>query len=489
MISMSDNRDIDMVTLLQSLTSEFGLEIYNDKQRLFNLISDLYSGEEKWKRLYEKAIKKENLTLQIYALNTRPVNERKGMIEEYVTRFAKNNFIPDEISRKIVYDLAYGMFLLLNEVTTEVNDDDGRWTDEYGAVYSADKRKLIRVPAQLKEYSILNGTLVICDECFGFPLWRKPSNIQCINMPNSIISIGSYAFYGCASLQKINLSNNLKSIGKLAFMGCISLRQLSIPNSVNSLGNGIFSGCDLLDLKINAERFKCKDRILYSAEGCLISCFSTEAKIVLSDIICSIADYAFFCCKHLKRIELSKNIASIGDYAFASCESLRSIELPDSIKEIGNDAFVRCESLESVKFGSSINEIGSSAFCACKQLSSIIIPKSVKILGHGVFSGCSSLSTIDIPYGLTKIPDNAFADCSSLHEVEIPSSVTEIGASAFENCTSLATITIPDSVTEIGWHYPFSWCICTSLKKIRTTRKIFEKFRSRFPKDAQLQEL
>ena len=30
---------------------------------------------------------------------------------------------------------------------------------------------------------------------------------------------------------------------------------------------------------------------------------------------------------------------------------------------------------------------------------------------------------------------------------------------------------------------------CSSLKKVRTTRKIFTKFRDRFPKDAQLQEI
>ena len=45
-------------------------------------------------------------------------------------------------------------------------------------------------------------------------------------MPNSIVSIGEYAFFGCESLESIVLSSELKYISDYAFKGCDSLRRV-----------------------------------------------------------------------------------------------------------------------------------------------------------------------------------------------------------------------------------------------------------------------
>ena len=65
-------------------------------------------------------------------------------------------------------------------------------------------------------------------------------------IPNSVTSIGTYAFYGCY-IPSISIPDGVTSIGKWAFSDCIGLSSITIPNSVTSIGEGAFWSCD--DLK------------------------------------------------------------------------------------------------------------------------------------------------------------------------------------------------------------------------------------------------
>ena len=62
-------------------------------------------------------------------------------------------------------------------------------------------------------------------------------------IPNSVTSIGSYAFYGCKRLTSIVIPNSVTSIGGSAFCWCKGLTSIVIPNSVTSIGDNAFSCC------------------------------------------------------------------------------------------------------------------------------------------------------------------------------------------------------------------------------------------------------
>lgn len=49
----------------------------------------------------------------------------------------------------------------------------------------------------------------------------RSSSISSISLPNSIISIGKYAFAGCSFLSSIILPNSITSVGEHAFDKCI----------------------------------------------------------------------------------------------------------------------------------------------------------------------------------------------------------------------------------------------------------------------------
>ena len=65
-------------------------------------------------------------------------------------------------------------------------------------------------------------------------------------IPNSVTSIGAYAFYGCSTITSIEIPNSVTSIGAGAFSGCSSLTSIDIPNSVTSIGSAAFYGCSSL---------------------------------------------------------------------------------------------------------------------------------------------------------------------------------------------------------------------------------------------------
>ena len=62
-------------------------------------------------------------------------------------------------------------------------------------------------------------------------------------IPNSVTSIGAWAFDGCTGLTSITIPNSVTSIGIYAFYYCTGLTSITIPNSVTSIGACAFCGC------------------------------------------------------------------------------------------------------------------------------------------------------------------------------------------------------------------------------------------------------
>ena len=69
---------------------------------------------------------------------------------------------------------------------------------------------------------------------------------QSTTIPNSVTSIGDWAFADCSSLTSITIPNSVTSIGERAFEYCSSLTSVTIPNSVTSIGDSAFYDCSSL---------------------------------------------------------------------------------------------------------------------------------------------------------------------------------------------------------------------------------------------------
>jgi hypothetical protein len=62
-------------------------------------------------------------------------------------------------------------------------------------------------------------------------------------IPNSVTSIGGYAFIGCTNLTSVVIPNSVTSIGDNAFRECTNLTSIAIPNSVTIIGYNAFYLC------------------------------------------------------------------------------------------------------------------------------------------------------------------------------------------------------------------------------------------------------
>ena len=66
-------------------------------------------------------------------------------------------------------------------------------------------------------------------------------------IPNSVTSIGDWAFSACIKLTSVEIPNSVTSIGNSTFNSCDGLTSVEIPNSVTSIGEYAFNYCDNLD--------------------------------------------------------------------------------------------------------------------------------------------------------------------------------------------------------------------------------------------------
>lgn len=71
--------------------------------------------------------------------------------------------------------------------------------------------------------------------------------IETVDIPDSVISIGEQAFDMCDRLKTVNLGKSVTTIRRLAFSDCTMLHTLTLPKSVTTIYAGAFSDCSYLE--------------------------------------------------------------------------------------------------------------------------------------------------------------------------------------------------------------------------------------------------
>ena len=382
-------------------------------------------------------------------------------------------------------DNGYIAYYAKNVYTTEGGSKLS--TDENGYVIYTDGDKKILVAYTGTETELVLPSYII--EIYQYAFYGC-SGLTSIVIPNSVTNIGQHAFYNCSGLMGVHISDIAKwcaisfwdfyatplryahnlyvnsvlvkdliipdsvtSIGSYAFYGCTGLTSITIHDGVTSIGEYAFKDCSKLEI------------VNWNATGCASAgskdypifdrCFNLTT-VNMGSNVTTIPSYVFYDCSGLTSITIPNSVTSIGDYAFYGCSGLTSITIPDRVTSIGSYAFYVCSGLTSITIPDGVTSIGYGAFHNCSGLTTVNWNATV-CTSASVFQYCSKLTTINIGDNVTTIPSYVFSHCSSLTSITISDSVTSIGDYAFDNCSGLKSITIPDSVTSIG-SYAFDSC-------------------------------
>ena len=286
------------------------------------------------------------------------------------------------------------------------------------------------------------------------------SSLTSVTIPNSVTSIAGYAFSGCSGLTSVTIPITVTSIGEDAFRGCSGLTSITIPNSVTSIGNGAFSYCSgLTSVEAPAGFFdvpegnwphytKILNHVIVNGgeltENALL--FSNRSYKTLQTLDVSgvtnteFADEAFKGYYNLQQLVLPEGLLKVGYMMVADCKNLQSIEIPASVTEIEQSAFEDCRSLKSITFG------GSSAGAPGRFNAPASSASQLRRIGNWAFYNAHELQNLEIPEGVEEIGDGAFYGCTYLEDLVLPSSVQTIGDNTFALCAKLKKITV-NSVT------------------------------------------
>ena len=253
-------------------------------------------------------------------------------------------------------------------------------------------------------------------------------NSNTIEIPETVTSIGSYAFANTPICGSLIIPNSVTEIKEGAFENCRNLNSLKLPSNLKRIESLVFKSCGF------------------------------SGSLTIPNSVTEIGHHTFYGCNNFtKELILSENLEKIGSYAFAGCSgfSKGNLTIPNSVTVIGIGAFSDCSSFNGkLTLPENLTKIGKEVFKNCKCLSGdLTIPNSVTEIGEGAFYDCKGFNgKLSLPCNLSKIGNNAFYGCENLSgSLTIPETVKEIGILAFCNCTGFTgDFVLPSALESIG---------------------------------------
>ena len=277
-------------------------------------------------------------------------------------------------------------------------------------------------------------------------------------IPNSVTSIGDYAFYYCSGLTSVTIPNSVTSIGEWAFRDCSGLTSViskavapptcgsdafstetySIPLIVPSIAKAAYTKASIWsnfskyaepDNKITAIAINNNEANLVIGNTLQLSATVSPEDATFADVLqwtSSNPEVATVDDNGLVTA-IAKGDAEIKvmtcDYSNLSASCTIKVALPTSHNFEVGDIYYKFNGKGTVEVtfkGSSYNEYTG------EYTGNVVIPSSVR------YSGTT--------YSVTSIGDDAFYGCSGLTSVTIPNSVNSIGKHAFSGCSGLTSV-------------------------------------------------
>ena len=357
------------------------------------------------------------------------------------------------------------------------------------------------------------------------------TSLQELYLPQTVTSIGSYAFRG-TGLLKIEIPEGVTELGAGAFQNCAYLTEAVLPESLTVVGRLAFASCKALtSVKLSSKTTLIK-------EGAFQGCTSLK-DVELPESLVEV-EYGAFKETAIEKVVLGENVKTLASSIWGStplnditCYAVVPPSLPVDgfdqttyenailrvpegsmdayLDEVGWGQFVDVEPISDDDPGGTVDNyltlnvtepgtlkpmitddviagtthlriVGNLRYddfwyiFKCKSLVALDLSQvNITDDGDGVanaipksaLDGLSNLQELYLPQTITKIGSYAFRS-TGLLKLEIPEGVTELGAGAFQACASLTEAVLPESLTEVG---RLSFASCKALTSVKLSSR------------------
>lgn len=393
----------------------------------------------------------------------------------------------------------YGCYAL-NSLS--VNISNSRYSSLNNVLFNKTQDTLLVCPnAKIGSYTIPSTVKHIGNSAF-----ENCYNLTAITLPNSLISIGTYAFAYCSGIVgNLTIPPSVTTVSDGAFYGCYNLSgTVTIPASLINLGSFCFLECNSLksfSVDPNNQYYASSNDVLYSKnQDTLFVCPGAKTgAFTIPNTVKLIGSHAFYMCSKLTGTLTIPQITDyIGYYAFYGCSQISSYAVnalnayfsaeSGILFSKSKDRIIICPTAKSgnISLPANTEIIDAGAFNNCINITgNIHLPASLSYMGEYAFYNCPGIAgfTVDatnvyfsasdgvlfsknldylymcplsksgsyaIPTSVQYIGFSAFDGCDKLTDINIAPSVLEIGAYAFKSCTGISSLTIPQNVNIIG---------------------------------------
>lgn len=166
-------------------------------------------------------------------------------------------------------------------------------------------------------------------ETIGEYAFYKCESLSRMNLPSAVSVIGDYAFYGCTHWKNAIIPSNAHTIGIAAYAACFDIKEINVPASVINIGDMAFSGCSRLVNIIVDEA----NPLWRSVDGVL---YSKDMKTI----------YSYPLGRKNEVFTIPEGVENIHYKAFALNTKLTKINLPSTIKTIGEEVFIAAPTIK-----------------------------------------------------------------------------------------------------------------------------------------------
>lgn len=252
------------------------------------------------------------------------------------------------------------------------------------------------------------GDIEIKEGCIGIADGIFDQQLESVKLPSTLLYIGEAAFR-YSNIQSIDIPNSVTTIHAGAFNSCKNLTSVHIGNGVYKIGKDAFRDTPWLENQPNG--------------------------LVYAGNVACVYKYNYW-EEPLDDVVLKDGCTGIADGFFNS--AINSISIPATVKYIGETGwFVNRMSSIVVEKGNAIydsrhncNAIVETAtntlVLGCKKT---IIPEGITTLGRLSMAN-TELSSVTIPNSVEEIADRVF-EGTALESIRIPGSVVYIGREVF----------------------------------------------------------